>query len=406
MAITLDGTASTVKADVYRGYTGTGSQMGGDLDLNSNDITGTGGIPAANLTGTLPAIDGSNLTGLSSGSAKNIIINGNFDIWQRGTSFAAAADATYTADRWKYQKSGAMVHTVSRSTDVPTQAESGHLSNYSLLATVTTADGSIGAGDYCTLTQRMEGYNSFPIHDKTITISFWVKATGTNVTGVYCCTLASSGHNQNYPTEYTINSANTWEKKTVTLTIDTSAGTWGATNTYGMAVIFPIVVGSTYQGTNETWNTTNFGVGTSGMQTTALGTTSNTFQIAQVQLEAGSVASDFEIRNHTTELAMCKRYYREEAIGAIAAVSTTTADGMIHHDGMRVAPSVTAQAAITIADAGAAFTQSSASVATATVTTADYTKVRIANFTSLVADDPFTWHDSDETRKIQLSAEL
>jgi hypothetical protein len=309
MAITLDGTASTVKADVYRGHTGTGSQMGGDLDLNSNDITGTGGIPAANLTGTLPAIDGSNLTGLSSGSAKNIIINGNFDIWQRGTSFAAAADATYTADRWKYQKSGAMVHTVSRSTDVPTQAESGHLSNYSLLATVTTADGSIGAGDYCTLTQRMEGYNSFPIHDKTITISFWVKATGTNVTGVYCCTLASSGHNQNYPTEYTINSANTWEKKTVTLTIDTSAGTWGATNTYGMAVIFPIVAGSTYQGTNETWNTTNFGVGTSGMQTTALGTTSNTFQIAQVQLEAGSVASDFEIRNHATELAMCQRYY-------------------------------------------------------------------------------------------------
>ncbi len=56
MAITLDGTTSTVKADVYRGYTGTGSQMGGDLDLNSNDITGTGDIPAANLTGTLPAM--------------------------------------------------------------------------------------------------------------------------------------------------------------------------------------------------------------------------------------------------------------------------------------------------------------------------------------------------------------
>ena len=65
MAITLDGTTSTVKADVYRGYTGTGSQMGGDLDLNSNDITGTGDIPAANLTGTLPAIDGSNLTGIT-----------------------------------------------------------------------------------------------------------------------------------------------------------------------------------------------------------------------------------------------------------------------------------------------------------------------------------------------------
>ena len=297
--------ASTLKIDTITTPDGTGNIT------VSRPLSGSGAsltsLPAANLTGTLPAINGSSLTGIS--AQKNLIINGDFNIWQRGTSFAAAADATYTADRWKYQKSGAMVHTVSRSTDVPTQAESGHLSNYSLLATVTTADGSIGAGDYCTLTQRMEGYNSFPIHDKTITISFWVKATGTNVTGVYCCTLASSGHNQNYPTEYTINSANTWEKKTVTLTIDTSAGTWGATNTYGMAVIFPIVAGSTYQGTNETWNTTNFGVGTSGMQTTALGTTSNTFQIAQVQLEVGSVATDFEIRNHATELAMCKRYF-------------------------------------------------------------------------------------------------
>ena len=299
--------ASTLKIDTITTPDGTGNIT------VSRPLSGSGAsltsLPAANLTGTLPAIDGSSLTGIS--AQKNLIINGDFNIWQRGTSFAAAAAQDYSADRWKYQKSGAMVHTVSRSTDVPTQAESGHLSNYSLLATVTTADGSIGAGDYCTLTQRMEGYNSFPIHDKTITISFWVKATGTNVTGVYCCTLASSGHNQNYPTEYTINSANTWEKKTVTLTIDTSAGTWGATNTYGMAVIFPIVVGSTYQGTNETWNTTNFGVGTSGMQTTALGTTSNTFQIAQVQLEAGSVATDFEIRNHATELAMCQRYYEE-----------------------------------------------------------------------------------------------
>ena len=416
MAITLDGTASTVKADVYRGHTGTGSQMGGDLDLNSNDITGTGGIPAANLTGTLPAIDGSNLTGLSSGSAKNIIINGNFDIWQRGTSFAAAADATYTADRWKYQKSGAMVHTVSRSTDVPTQAESGHLSNYSLLATVTTADGSIGAGDYCTLTQRMEGYNSFPIHDKTITISFWVKATGTNVTGVYCCTLASSGHNQNYPTEYTINSANTWEKKTVTLTIDTSAGTWGATNTYGMAVIFPIVAGSTYQGTNETWNTTNFGVGTSGMQTTALGTTSNTFQIAQVQLEVGSVATDFEIRDHATELAMCKRYYEKLnntgninwRFGAAQCVQSNVARGVIRWEvEKRAAPTITSSAVDYFSLTQSDYTKEA--VTALTFATSDVWSARadISVAGNLVAGDvTLLESDASNAATIDISAEL
>jgi len=234
-----------------------------------------------------------------------------------------------------------------------------------------------------------------------MTLSFWHKHTKT---GTYCVSVRNSGYNRTYIAEYTQTTTDTWEKAEITVSASPSAGTWNYTSGTGIKLGWSIAMGANWQNTADSWLSANDAA--TSNQVNACDSTSNNFMLAQVQLEAGSVASDFEIRNHTTELAMCKRYYREEAIGDIAAVSTTTADGMIHHDGMRVAPSVTAQAAITIADAGAAFTQSSASVATATVTTADYTKVRIANFTSLVADDPFTWHDSDETRKIQLSAEL
>tara|TARA_R100001530_G_scaffold83598_1_gene58320 strand:+ start:73 stop:717 length:645 start_codon:yes stop_codon:yes gene_type:complete len=66
--VDIDGLNSTLKADVIRGQASTSTKLGGDLDLDGNDITGTGGIPAANLTGTLPAINGSSLTGLDSGN--------------------------------------------------------------------------------------------------------------------------------------------------------------------------------------------------------------------------------------------------------------------------------------------------------------------------------------------------
>jgi len=302
MAITLDGTASTVKADVYRGHTGTGSQMGGDLDLNSNDITGTGGIPAANLTGTLPAIDGSSLTGIS--AQKNIIINGDFNIWQRGTSFAAPANSTYHADRFVYFKGGSMVHTISRDTDIPTVAESGHLSNYSVKADCTTASGGIGAADYCMIAYRVEGHDFRYLAQKAMTLSFWHKHTKT---GTHCVGLSNSGNDRSYVTEYTQTTTDTWEKATVVIPASPSAGTWNYTTSIGVQIQFVMAAGTNYQMTPDAWTAAN-NFGTSS-QVDATDSTSNNFRIAQVQLEAGSVATDFEIRNHATELAMCQRYY-------------------------------------------------------------------------------------------------
>jgi len=280
----------------------TSPQLGGDLDLNSNNITGTGDIPAANLTGTLPAINGSSLTGIS--TQKNIIINGDFNIWQRGTSFAACSDNEYQADRFKYSKVGAMVHTISRDTDVPTVAESGHLSNYSMKVDCTTIDSSIAAGDECHIFQSIEGYNFRYLAQKAMTLSFWHKHTKT---GTYCVSFRNTGHNQSYVAEYTQTTTDTWEKATINISASPTGGAWDYTNGVGIKIGWSIAMGSNYHTTADAWAASSRAA--TSNQVNACDSTSNNFMLAQVQLEAGSVATDFEVKNYADELARCQRYY-------------------------------------------------------------------------------------------------
>jgi hypothetical protein len=235
---------------------------------------------------------------------KNAIINGDFNIWQRATSFVSAADGTYSADRWVYGKSGSSaVHDLSRSTDVPTVAQSGRLFNYSLLVDCQTADGAVAAGDLVRLIQRIEGFNFLPLAQKTITLSFWVKATKI---GIYCVSFANSGSDKTYIAEYTINTTDTWEYKTITITASPSAGTWNYTTGIGLEVEFILMAGSTFQNTANTWAAS--GLATSN-QVNACDSTSNNFRLCGVQLEQGAIATPFEYRQYQQELSLCQRYY-------------------------------------------------------------------------------------------------
>lgn len=240
----------------------------------------------------------------SFGSFRNKIINGDFNVWQRGTSFASAANGAYTADRWFNNKVGAMVHTISRSTDVPTVAQAGRLFNYSILVDCTTVDSSIAAGDFCAIVQRVEGYNWLPLAQRTFTLSFWVKATKT---GTYCVGFTNSGGDRSYTAEYTVNATNAWEYKTVTVTASPSAGTWDYTNGIGLNVRFVLACGSTFQTTAGSWASGEY-YATSN-QVNACDDTANDFRICGVQLEAGSAATSFDARPFVTELTLCQRYY-------------------------------------------------------------------------------------------------
>lgn len=245
----------------------------------------------------------------SGGSAigNNVIINPEMVFAQRGTSFASLTSAnTYTLDRWVYSKTGTMVYTASQETDVPTVAAASYLFRNSYKLIVTTAQTSIGSGDSNALVQRVEGYNWATIAQRAVTLSFWVKAS---LTGTYCVSLVNSGTDRSYVAEYTINSANTWEQKTITISASPSAGTWNYTNGIGIYLYFTLSVGSTFQTTANAWQTGAF-YGTSN-QVNHAATLNNTFFLTGVKLESGSSATAYIGRDFTTETELCQRYYQK-----------------------------------------------------------------------------------------------
>lgn len=252
---------------------------------------------------TTPRIDDLN-------SYNNMIIGGNFDFWQRGTSFTAVANNAYTADRWQYTKVGAMVGDITRSTDVPTVAQSGFASQFSLLYTITTVDSSIAAGEVSLLNYKIEGSDYALIHGgQSARLQFWVKSS---VTGTYGVALRNNAVNRSYVTTIAINAANTWERKTIDFTTDT-AGTWLLDNSTGLQISIVLDSGTDFRtSTLNSWQNGNFVAGSTQANFSA--TNGATFQLAQVMLVPGSYRAATNLtfkragRTIGDELRMCQRY--------------------------------------------------------------------------------------------------
>ena len=268
--------------------------------ISVNTITDASGGSTTSINGFTPSV--SNMAG------RNRIINGDMRIDQRnaGASVATSADfGAYTIDRFyaRHVTDGAL--TFQQVTDAPL----GFVN--SLKITVTTADSSISSTQRAWVAQFIEGLNVSDLawgtaNAKNVVLSFWVKAS---VTGTFCCSVVNSANNRAYPVNYTINLANTWEQKTVTVAGDTS-GTWLTTNGIGFRVYFPVTAGTYFQGTNATWNSSE--ALCTSEQTNLMATSGATFYITGVQLEEGSVATPFCPAgggSYGAELALCQRYY-------------------------------------------------------------------------------------------------
>lgn len=240
---------------------------------------------------------------------QNELLNGAFEIWQRGTSQASVNSTRYTADRWRYTAAAATaVFTIARSTDIPTGAQSGWYGGNSLHMDCTTADASIGATDRYDIGQPIIGYQWARLRDKTVTLSFWVKAT---VVGTYCVSFANSIGDRSYVAEYTVDASATWERKTITLTLNPSGGTDNYTNGIGLFVRWAIAGGSNFQTTAGTWQTGNFTC--TAAQANGASSTANDFRLAQVQLVVGEAAPVFGRQNWTFEREVigCQAYYEK-----------------------------------------------------------------------------------------------
>jgi hypothetical protein len=251
-------------------------------------------------TAQLSSLNGGALSG-----ARNKVINGGMVLDQRnaGSSVNVSADS-YTLDRWLNRVSGGGVITNQRTSSV---VPAGHA--YALALTVQTADSSIAAGDVYQLSQRIEGFNTADLGwgaagASTVTLSFWVRSS---VTGTYGVGLQSAANTRSYVATYTINAANTWEYKSITITGDTS-GSQNTGNGIGIDVVFDLGSGTSSNATAGSW-----GAGGSYWRTSGcvnwISNASATFYITGVQLEPGSVATPFERRSFGQELALCQRYY-------------------------------------------------------------------------------------------------
>ena len=266
---------------------------------------------------------------------KNRIINGQMVIDQRNAGAAVTINSTtasFAVDRWKsVGQSADGVYTVQQVSDAPVGF------NFSLKATVTTADASVGASQFYNIFQMIEGFNWADLNwgtanAKTVTYSFWVKSS---LTGTMGGSLYNSTADYCYPFTYSISAANTWEYKTITIAGPT-AGTWvGATNGAGVNVNFSLGDGSSRVATAGAW-TTSVATGATG-QTQVISTLSATIQWAGVQLEVGTQATSFEYRQYGTELALCQRYYAKvgpttsgiyPAFGTAGGESSTAAFGV------------------------------------------------------------------------------
>jgi len=266
-------------------------------------------LAVGTTTGDVLAVDPSAAYGLSyvPRAQPNPIINGNMEIWQRGTTFAAAATGTYAADRYSWVTSGAGVVTINRTTDRPTVVQAGVLFNYSLEVDVTTADASIAAGDYYGISHKIEGYNWRHFAQRIVTLSFWVLSSKT---GIHSVALRNYTADRSYVAEYTINVADTWEQKTVTITASPSAGAWQYTTLLGIDITWTLGAGTNSTTSSlATWNSADDFASTN--QVNVLDNTANYFRLTGVKLELGSVPTPIQFVPFEEELARCQRYYQK-----------------------------------------------------------------------------------------------
>ena len=269
-------------------------------------------------------------------SHRNMVINGGMQIWQRATSATAAGSGTYsTVDRWRFEEGTNGAYTSEQDTlSVADQGTTGHRTAVKLV--VTGTDTGLTGNEHAYMFTRLEAQDLQHLqygsaNAKTLTLSFWVKS---NLTGTYCAYLRKLDNTAYYVVkEYTISAANTWEKKSITITptegstslITSAAGAIDNNNGIGLELGFSLAFGPNYQTTKDTWQTAEDYI--TSNQVNWLGA-SNNFCITGVQLELGNVATPFEHRTFADELRRCQRYYeRSYAVGT--ANGTATQKGAI-----------------------------------------------------------------------------
>ena len=289
----------------------------------ANDAVTAAKIPAGAVDADITAIpDGSVSTAKLADNAvtgaklfsenlgrRNLLINGSMRVHQRGTTGQPVGGYGYGCDRWRGYNSGTARYDVVRE-DV-TDLATFH-SCYKL--TVTTAQSSYGSDISVGCEQSIEGTNAARLsfgtsNAQTITVSFYVKSS---VTGDFACAIFNGNPiDRSIVQNWTVNSANTWERKTLTFAGDTS-GTWRTDSLAGMYIALASIGGSSGTARASAANTWEAGYKNHlANSTNIFATNSATMRFTGIQIEIGDAATPFEHFSFGEDLRLCERYYQE-----------------------------------------------------------------------------------------------
>lgn len=259
---------------------------------------------------------------------RNILINGNMQIAQRGTSSASVSTSGYyTVDRWSWLENSQGTWTLTQATSSGDYPDGFRAS---FKAQCTTADSSPAAGDYVIVRQIVEGQNlqSFAkgtSSAKPFALSFWVKAFQT---GTFICQLFDTTNTRSVSASYTINVSGTWERKTILFPAD-ATGAFANDNTGALEVRWWLGAGSTFSsGTLQTSWGALVDANTAAGQTNVASSTNNYWQVTGIQLEQNYQPTPFEQRPVGIELSLCQRYY-EKSYSQGTSPGTSTDTGFV-----------------------------------------------------------------------------
>ena len=297
-------------------------------------------------------------------SGKNRIINGNMTIAQRGTTALSIDNGS-----WQFPVDRVGCYMSATGSKFTAQQNAGSVTppagftNY--LGITSTSAYTVGASEWSGVRQIIEGYNVADLgwgtaNAKTVTLSFWVRSS---LTGTFSGAVYNGNGSRCFPFTYTINSANTWEFKTVTIVGD-QLGTWDSTNGASITPSFSMGTGATLSGPAGAWAGTFYNSATGA--TSVVATNGATWYITGVQLEVGTQATTFTTAggSYGAELQLCQRYYYEfpssSQMPAYTSDTTTVVGTVSMPVVMRTTPSVTVAAGNGYAwyDGGYGFTTS------------------------------------------------
>jgi hypothetical protein len=328
-------------------------------------------------------------------TGRNLIINGAMQVAQRGDVSGITSDSYGGPDRFKLNVASIGTFTISQSSTAPTGFKN------SWKVDCTTADASPASGDLLRVIYRIEGQDLQQLaygtsSAKAITLSFYVRS---NKTGTYNVQFQQPDNSfKQAVLSYTIDSADTWEFKSITVAGDT-AGVINNDNGDGLALLWVLGAGSTFTGGSERSTYTAFSNGdVAPTQTVNLAdNTANEWMITGVQLEVGEQATPFEHRSFGDELSRCQRYF--QYIESFTFTNNVTGDyngtRFTRLQPMRVAPTDTIISTATEATGEIRYQDGAADVAAATSSKPESFNCYVNNASTAVGSNMFFRLKSD-----------